>query len=287
MDYEYLHLNKHNEKRNLLLYRPWTRPLAYKSFRSWLAGNGASEANHHWPSIFHQWNITTDGKANGEIYRMRTQQARHTRQTALAQDPNIPPLIRQRDLNHTSRDMQLVYQHHLRLENTKLRERIAQQQLHGLGTYWLEQNMGLVEPGALSAFLEGSPSLLDARWRALLVNNPQFVHANRVSCGLCAFPQGPEGCPEFMHCTEATEEGCAWFLTDPNNIDMQRELQQRADTHRAKQRESEAAGRTVQTHRYGVMANRTERLRDTALQKASDEVRRALLDEFNASQEEA
>lgn len=285
-DYEHLHLNKRNEKRDLRLSRPWTRPLSYKSFESWLSGNGISEANHHWPSIFHQWKITIDGKASGEIYHMRTQQARHTRQTALAQDPNIPPLIRQRDLNHTSRDMQLVYQHHLKQENAKLRERIAQRKLHGLGTYWLEESLGLRESGDSSAFREGAPSLLDPRWRALIVNNPQFIQANRVSCGLCAFPQGPEGCPEFMHCAEATDEGCAWFLTDPNDVQMQKELHERACGHRAKQQESIAAGRTVQAHKYGVMAERTERLRDEALQKASEEVRLALLGELDAYEEE-
>ena len=69
--------------------------------------------------------------ADGEIYQMRTQQARHTRQTALAQDPAISPLTLQRDLNHTSRDAQMIYQHHLKGENAKLREQIAQHQLHG------------------------------------------------------------------------------------------------------------------------------------------------------------
>ncbi|HLZ56516.1 MAG TPA: hypothetical protein VKR06_06165 [Ktedonosporobacter sp.] len=200
--------------------------------------------------------------------------------------PEHCPLVRQRDLNHTSRDMQLVYQHHLRLENAKLRERIAQRQLHGLGANWLEQCLGLVEPDAPSAFREGLPTMADARWRALIVNNPQFLQANRVSCGLCAFPQGPAGCPEFLHCTEATDEGCAWFLTDPNDVQMQRELQERANEHRAKQQESRAAGRTVQAHKYGVMAERTECLRDEALQKASDEVRQALLGELNTYEEQ-
>jgi hypothetical protein len=286
-DYEHFHLNKQNEKRNLQVSCPQTRPLSYKSFESWLSGNGIGETNHHWPSIFFQWKITTDGKADGEIYHMRTQQARHTRQTALARDPNIPPLIRQRDLNHSSRDMQLVYQHHLKQENAKLRERIAQRKLHGLGTNWLEESLGMVEPGAPSAFREGSPSLLDPRWRALIVNNPQFIQANRVSCGLCAFPQGPEGCPEFMHCTEATDEGCAWFLTNPNDLQMQRELQQRANEHRTKQQESIATGRTVQAHKYGVMAERTERLRNEGLQKASDEVCQALLSELNTYEEQS
>jgi len=237
--------------------------------------------------IFEQWGITVDGSANGKIYHMRTQQARHTRQSVLAADPTISPLTRQRDLNHTSRDMQLVYQHHLRLENAKLREKVAQHQLHGLGTYWLEQCLGMVGPGARPAFREGSPTLVDPRWQALIVNNPQFVQANRVSCGLCALPQGPAGCQEFMHCTETTDEGCTWFLTDPNDVQMQSELQERASAHRAKQRESEAAGKTIQAHKYGVMVERTERFRNKALQKASEEVRLALLGELNSSEEES
>jgi len=137
------------------------------------------------------------------------------------------------------------------------------------------------------AFREGSPILTDPRWSALIVNNPQFVQANRVPCGLCALPQGPAGCHEFMNCTEATDEGCVWFLTDPNDVEMQTELQQRASRHRAKQQESAEAGRTVQAHKYAVMAERTERLRDEALHKASDEVRHALLYELNTAEEES
>lgn len=212
---------------------------------------------------------------------MRTQQARHTRQTALAQDPTISPLTLQRDLNHTSRDAQMIYQHHLKGENAKLREQIAQHQLHGLGTYWLEQCLGLVEPGTHPAFRPGATTFTDARWRSLIVNNPQFVQPNRVFCGLCAFPQGPAGCQEYMNCTETTDEGCIWFLTDPNNVQMQLELKERAKEHRAKERESIATGRTVQGQKYGVMADRTERLSHDALQKASEETRRALLDELS------
>lgn len=92
---------------------------------------------------------------------MLTQQARYTRQTALAQDPSIAPLVRQRDLNHTSRDMQLVYQHHLLLENAKLRKRIAQRQMNGLGAKWSE--LCLVEPDAPSAVRKGLPMMADAR----------------------------------------------------------------------------------------------------------------------------
>ncbi len=41
----------------------------------------------------------------------------------------------------------------------------------------------------------------------------------------------------------------------------------------------------MQAHKYGVMAERTERLHNEALQKASEEVRRALLGELNAYEE--
>jgi hypothetical protein len=283
-DYEYRHLNKQNPKRRLKTTGQTAAPMTYDTFFTWLAGNGSGENNHHSPAIFQQWNITVDGSAGGEIYHMR-QQARHTRQTALAQDPTISPLTLQRDLNHSSRDMQMIYQHHLKQENANLREKIAQHQLHGLGTYWLEQCLGLVEPGAHPAFRPGAPTLADPRWRALIVNNPQFVQTNRVPCGLCALPQGPSGCREFMHCTEVADEGCTWFLTDPNDVQMQSELQERAKEHRAKQRESEAAGKTIQAHKYSVMAERTERLHSESLQKASGEVRRALLGELNTYEE--
>lgn len=255
--------------------------MTYEMFARWLTKHRSE------PSVFELWGISADGTANGEIYRMRTGQARHTRQSILAQDPHVSRLTLQRDLNHNSSDMQITYQHHLRQANAKLREQIAQRKLHGLGTYWLEQCLGLIEPGAHAAFRPGAPTLLDARWRALVVNNPQFVQANRVPCGLCAFPRGPEGCSEFMQCTEATDEGCVWFFTDPNNILTQVELQVRAKEHRTKQRESEAAGRIVQAHKHGVMAERTERLRNEALQKASEEVRLALLGELTTSEGES
>src|SRR5260370_38055518 len=180
--------------------------MSYEVFFFWLVGSREEGQNHHHPGIFREWNITEDGRATGKAYYMRTQQARHTRQSALTQDPTISPLTRQRDLNHTSRDMQMIYQHHLKQENAKLSEKIAHHQLHGLGTYWLEQCLGLVEPGTHPAFREGSPTLADPRWRALIVNNPQFVQANRVSCGLCAFGPGPASVEEFIPCPGVSAE---------------------------------------------------------------------------------
>ncbi len=115
VDYEYRHLNIHNRKRRSQKTQQTARPMSYEVFFFWLVGGSGGNQSHHYPSIFRQWNITEDGLANGNIYYMRTQQARHTRQSALAQDPTISPLTRQRDLNYTSRDMQMIYQHHLRL----------------------------------------------------------------------------------------------------------------------------------------------------------------------------
>ncbi|HEU5378999.1 MAG TPA: hypothetical protein VFV38_26550 [Ktedonobacteraceae bacterium] len=284
-DYEYCQLNASKSRRRPQKTTSRAKAMTYHVFLHWLSGHSRGTQGPRTSSIFEQWGITVDGKAESPMYFMYTQQARHTRQSVLAEDPNIAPLTRQRDLNHTSRDMQMVYQHHLRKANAKLRERVASHQLHGLGMHWLEQCLGLVEPGTQNAFREGTPHSFDARWQALLVNNPQFVQANRVPCGLCAFPQGPEGCPEFMHCTEATDEGCAWFLTDPDDIQMQRELLHRAREHRIKQQESQTLGRTVQAHKYGVMAKRTEHLRDEALQKTSEEIRRALLAELHEQEE--
>lgn len=286
-DYEYRHINKQNTKRDWQGQQT-ASAMNYAAFSRWLSGSRAPKGSSEGPSsLFRLWNITEDGKADGTIYHMHTHQARHTRQSALAQDPTISPLTRQRDLNHTSLDMQLAYQHHLQQENEKLLEKVAQHELHGLGTHWLEQCLGLVEPGAHPAFRPGAPSFTNAGLRVLIVNNPQFVRANRMTCGLCALPQGPAGCQDFMNCTETTDEGCVWFLTDPNNVQMQTELQERANAHRAKQRESEAAGRTVQAQKYGVMAERTERLRNEALQKASEETRRALLEELGTYEEES
>jgi hypothetical protein len=180
-DYTYQHLNKRYQRRHSMKAQQRARPMSYETIFFWLVGSHGGSQSHRYPSIFQQWNITKDGSANGKVYYMRTQQARHTRQSALAQDPTISPLTRQRDLNHASRDMQMIYQHHLSLENAKLREHIAQQKLHGLGTFWLEQCLGLTELGIHPAFREGLPTLTDPRWRALIVNNPQFVQANRVA----------------------------------------------------------------------------------------------------------
>jgi hypothetical protein len=90
MAYEHFHLNEHNEKRPLHQMQQRAQPLSYTSFFGWLTAYGTSANNQsHDPAIFHLWSITVDGSAGGDIYHMRTKQARHTRQTALAQDPSI------------------------------------------------------------------------------------------------------------------------------------------------------------------------------------------------------
>ena len=54
--------------------------------------------------------ITDDGDPARPVYRYRTHQARHDRQTVLLQH-GAPPVARLRDLNTRSKDAHLVYGH--------------------------------------------------------------------------------------------------------------------------------------------------------------------------------
>src|SRR5258708_37522030 len=107
-----------------------------------------------------------------------------------------------------------------------------------------------------SQFEVGQPSLLDARWRNLIAGNPQLLQLNRVPCGYCALPEGPQGCTEYMNCTEALEGGCQWFLTDPEDEQMLIHITKRARTHQQQAEESRAAGRTVRAVKYETLARR-------------------------------
>src|SRR5579864_9067905 len=84
--------------------------LSYDSFHIWLNGQkGGREVKS--PGILERWKITTDGTVSGPIYHLRTHQARHTRQSAIASDPRISPITKKRDLNHINSNMQVHYQH--------------------------------------------------------------------------------------------------------------------------------------------------------------------------------
>jgi hypothetical protein len=125
-------------------------------------------------------------------------------------------------------------------------------------------------------FQEGQPSLLDARWRNLMASNPQLLQFNRVPCGYCALPQGPEGCKEYLNCTEAQDGGCQWFLTDPEDEPMLIQISKRTRQHRCQAETSAAAGRTVQAVKYEVLARRSEAMEAEVLRHASQDMRERL-----------
>jgi len=228
--------------------------------------------------VFARWGITEDGEADGEIFHLRTHQARHTRQSAIARDPQVSLLARQRDLNHTSRDMQFAYQHTLREQNQALLEKARAGRLWGPALSWLTTilDMSLQNEKPPSQFQEGHPSALNARWRNLIANNPQLLQFNRVPCGYCALPQGPEGCREYMNCTEAQEGGCQWFLTDPEDELMLIQITTRAHTHQQRAEESRASGRTVQAGKYETLARRAAVVEAEVLRNASQDMRARL-----------
>jgi len=251
--------------------RWYTHGLGYAGFKIWLNGNGLVHAQ----GIMTEWNITIDGSKSGKIYRLSTHFTRHTRQSALAKDPQIPILTLQRDLNHADVNMQLTYQHNLREENSQLLTKFRAGQLIGSGVAWLSDLLGIspTDTKLKSGFHEGRPSLLTERWRKLINLSPHFVQLNRVRGGFCALPQGPSACSEYMNCTSARERGCQCFLTDPQDPEIMSELNEMAIQYRAQQQESTALGYRVQAEKREIIAHRTENLRDEALRRASEEIR--------------
>lgn len=247
--------------------------LSNDAFSHWLNGTTSrvNPANRH-RGVMELWNITADGSADGPVYRLRTRQARHGRQNALAGDPRIPLKTRQWDLNHTDINMQATYQHRLADQNRALLERMTAGGLVGKGVEWLYTVTGITRPYHSGPRPGGSQESSAPRLPDCIVNNPQFVQASRVECGWCVLPQGPAGCEEYMNCTEAQEGGCSWFVTDPGNEEVLRELEGKAREQRRAQEESAAAGRAVQAGKREAMARRTEALRDEAVRLAPREM---------------
>ncbi len=252
--------------------------LSYTALQKWLR-NERVVHGHRYQGVFARWGITTDGKPDGEIFHLRTHQARHTRQSAIARDPHVSLLARQRDLNHTSRDMQFAYQHTLREQNQRLLEKARAGQLWGPALSWLTTilDMSASTENPQPQFEVGQPSLLDARWRNLIAGNPQLLQLNRVPSGYCALPQGPEGCTEYMNCTEALEGGCQWFLTDPEDEHMLIHITKRARTHQQQAEESRTAGRIVQAGKYDEQARRAGTVETEVLRRASQDLRERML----------
>jgi hypothetical protein len=206
----------------------------------------------------------------------------NTRQSALAKDPRVPLLTRQRDLNHRHRDMQFAYQHTLTEQNQALLEKAKAGSLFGLAAGWLTDVFNIRYQAQqqteeiASSFHSGSPALLDERWRTLIARSSYFLQFNRVPCGYCVLPQGPEGCMEYMNCLEATDEGCQWFVTDPENEELMSEIGERVAKHQRISQESTAMGRVVQAQKYEVLTRRAEYVQEEALRRTSQDLRERL-----------
>ena len=240
--------------------------LRYESFNWWLNGTGRRKG------VLELWGITADGTDDGTVYRLLTSYSRHSRQSALAVNPQIDPLTRQRDLNHRDMSMQLVYQHRLLENNDTLLEKIKEGKLLGRGVEWLSLllEVEVRDSRARPGFQAGHPSPMTPRMYALVRNNPIFLQQNRVPCGICMLPQGPGGCAEFLNCTSACEGGCHHFVVDVDDARMLHELNNRACEERRLHGESVAAGRVVQAQKRAALAARTEGLRDEAMRRASE-----------------
>lgn len=257
-----------------------TSGLSYAALCSWANGQkGSSPARAARWGAMRLWNITLDGSAAGDIFRLYTHHARHTRHSALSLDPQVSLEAKQFDLNHAGPSQQLAYQHHLSQRNQEILAKVKGGSLLGKGVDVLKdllapRRLPVLQPG----FSPGSPSALDERWRMLIAKSPHFVQLNRVPCGFCVMPQGPAACPEFLNCTECDEGGCKWFVTDADDEVMLAEIDDRAGGHRKLQQESAARGRSVQAGKSEVLARRTEQLRDEALRTASREMRERLVE---------
>jgi hypothetical protein len=240
--------------------RKGVKALSYDAFYVWLHGQPGS------PGILEKWRITTDGSVDGEIYQLRTHQARHTRQSAIANDPLVSPLSRQRDLNHTDRNMQTHYQHSAHKQNEILLEKAKKGKFVGPAMKWFSALFTTSDQNVEQQlrYQLGQPQLLSPRWRNLIQNNPQFMQFNQVPCGYCALPQGPGACDDYRNCTEAEDGGCRWFLTDPGDSGMLIQITQTVHKHRQQEQKSINAGREVRAEKYGILAQRSASLEKEA-----------------------
>jgi hypothetical protein len=93
--------------------------------------------------------------------------------------------------------------------------------------------------------------------------------------------QGPIACPEYLHCVEATTDGCGQYVGDTENASMLAELYQRAEHRREQARAAVHANRPVLAGKHQELAIRAARMRDQAFAIARpeiiDEVKRRLL----------
>jgi hypothetical protein len=259
--------------------------LTYIGLRSWMNGCRAADFR----GAFERWQISQDGEPDGPIYHYRTHQARHDRQTVLLQH-GAPPVARLRDLNTRSRDAHLVYGHAWdELANelldrgeadpkATLVDKATRGVLIGDGVRVI---LATIDKPDTHGFTPGDPAFLTPERQARLRNHPRAFELNRVPGGICLLAQGPVACPEYLHCVEATTDGCAQYVGDTENSSMLVELYDRAEHRREQARAAVRARRPVLAGKHQELASRAARMRDQAFAIARpeiiDEVKRRLL----------
>jgi hypothetical protein len=249
--------------------------------------NGSRAADFR--GAFERWQISQDGEPDQPIYHYRTHRARHDRQTVLLQH-GAPPVARLRDLNTRSRDAHLVYGHAWdELTNelfgraeadpkATLIDKAARGVLVGEGVRVILQ---MIDKPDAHGFTPGDPTFLTPERQARLRNHPRAFELNRVPGGICLLAQGPVACPEYLHCVEATTDGCGQYVGDTENASMLVELYQRAEQRREQARAAVRASRPVLAGKQHELAIRAAKMRDRAIAIARpeiiDEVKRRLL----------
>jgi hypothetical protein len=250
--------------------------LTSKSLRTWI--NGRATTNFR--GAFERWHITEDGGPDQPIYHSKTHRARHDRQTVLLQH-GAPPIARLRDLNTRSRDAHLAYGHAWNeLTNNlfdqanadpkaTLIDKASKGVLVGEGVrVILETIQGADSRG----FTPGDATFLTPERQARLRNHPRAFELNRVPGGFCLLAQGPVACPEYLHCVEATTDGCRQYVGDTENSAMLVELYERAEQRREQARAAVWARRPVLAGKHQELAIRAARMRDQAFAMARPEI---------------
>jgi len=248
--------------------------LTYGGLRAWMNGSHASRG------AFERWHITHNGEPDQSAYHYRTHRARHDRQTVLLQH-GTPAIARTRDLNTRSHDAHLVYGHAWdELTNklfdqavadpkTAVMDKVSRGVLIGQGVRMI---LDMIDPADNHGFAPGDPTFLTPDREARLRKHPRAFELNRVPGGICLLAQGPIACPEFLHCVEATTEGCSQYVGDTENPNMLVELYQRAERRRADAQAAMRAGRRVLAGKQGNLASRAAGMRDKAFAVAKPEV---------------
>jgi hypothetical protein len=175
-----------------------TTALGYPYFYNWLNGT----PNRNSTGVMQEWHITEDGTYDGQIYRMRTHHARHTRQSIISSDPLVSFLTKQRDLNHSDPNMQFAYQHVLDEQNEILMKKVVENPLAGNSADALSDLLDPVEEDSESSkefnYTPGPIKLITPRWKRLLDNNPNYFQRNQGPLGICEEPEGVENCTTYQ-----------------------------------------------------------------------------------------